>query len=201
MARKGFTQPHKKMQGEDRRAISTKVLKGIAPRSRRESRGAGFTLIETIVYLGILALIMSVAFIVSARIMESERTASRHAEVQEEARFLMGKIMWIMNGAQIITAPPPGATSTALAVVKFNFPENPIMLESGSGVARIAVGTNPAVPLTSANVRVSSLVFTHIPQTGSRPPGIRVTLSLETTFPGAAVQSATTLENVLYLRK
>jgi type II secretory pathway component PulJ len=78
----------------------------------------GFTLIETLVYIGLFALIMSAAVAAVASIAESSGRDATEAELQEEGAFLIAKIEYELEESAEVTAPAAGAVTSYLMLVE-----------------------------------------------------------------------------------
>jgi type II secretory pathway pseudopilin PulG len=124
-----------------------------------------FTLIETVVYLGLLAIIMSGAFASAYGILGSSARNQAKALIQEEGTFLLGKIDWALGGVQSIALPASNASGDMLSVIKYSAsPGNPIVVAVSGGNMTIAKGANPAKILNNSNVSVTCAVdgcFSH----------------------------------------
>lgn len=118
----------------------------------------GFTLIEAILYIGLLSILISGTLLTAYRVMEGSTDISGKFIAQEEANFLLRKIDWALTGISSINVPSP----QTLIVNKVNFSENPITFDLDSGNLRITRDGGTATILNSENILVSDLVFTHI---------------------------------------
>lgn len=161
---------------------------------RHNPHNGGFSLIETLVYLGLYALIMSGAIISVYTIFESAGRNQTKAMVQEEGTFLAGKIDWVLSGVATTTVPNLGATSSALSVVKFDGTVVTLTL-TDLGVLQLKDGANPLLPLNNSNTHVSTstessgLVFAN---TGSStdptiPVGVTATFRVSSRTPSGAL--------------
>lgn len=161
----------------------------------------GFTLIETIIYIALISVILTMTLLATIGLLETKNRTAARLEVEEEANFLMGKIGWALAGARAVTAPAAGATSTALTVEKFNFAQNPITFDLADGAVRIRYGSAAPTPLLSESAIVQNLVFEHI--TGGGNPAMKIVLSLEVNPQGPYAQypAQTVAETTIALRK
>lgn len=161
----------------------------------------GFTLIETIIYAGLFSVIISLVLVGVFQIIESQDRAQAIVETQEEANFIMRKIRWALLGVQSINQPLAGTTSSLLSVNKFNFGQNPVIFDVASDSIRLATGGGGSLTLNSRDVKIVSLVFEHIPQSGDIPPAIKTELTVEfnrDASTGLVVSSS--LESISYLK-
>lgn len=161
----------------------------------------GFTLIEALIYIAIFSSIVGFLFLIVSQVIESGVKNQNRVGVEMEGDFVMRKIEWAMNGAQTINEPPPGATSSRLSVNRYNFSQNPVVIELVSSAVEIKKGASSTVAITSNEVSVEELTFNHIIESGTRPPGIKVTLTVNTSSGETGVKASTTLENTFYIRR
>jgi hypothetical protein len=113
----------------------------------------------------------------------------------------MQKIAWALAGATVISDPAVGATSSALSVEKFGFADNPIMVEAAAGAVLLTRGGGDPAPLTTGNVSLDSLVFTHGDEVLAAPEFVNVVLVLSASSTDPGPQPSTTLQTTIYLRK
>lgn len=120
----------------------------------------GFTLIETLIYAVLLTAITAVAILATYQIIEAQGRGKDLEELADSQRLLEQKIYWALQSNSAINSPGSGATSTILSVNKLNYSNNPVVIDSDSGVARIRRGAGSAYPITNdARVEVSDLNF------------------------------------------
>src|SRR5258708_2532449 len=96
--------------------------------NHRKKNSAGFTLIETLVYLALLTVIMGSFLVVVFEIIESNSKNQVKIDVREDGNFLIGKIESSMNGATAIAVQNGGKT-----LVITNTPQNITLAWGGSG--------------------------------------------------------------------
>jgi len=143
-------------------------------------KGAGFTLIETIIYIALLSFIMTGSLLAAHNIIESSRKLEAKVVANTEGEFILKKIDWALNGAQTIYAPASGATGTLLSVDKpsLSASENPLVFYASSSAVEMTRGSNPANLLSTENAKIGDLIFEHIPPDAEKPRAIKVTFTL-----------------------
>lgn len=161
----------------------------------------GFTLIETVIYLGLFSMVMSMSLVVFYQILGSENQHRDRVEVDAEANFMMQKIQWALTGAQTINQPGLNATGSTLSVNKFNYSQNPVVLDLDSRSLRITKGGSNPVLLGSGRVSVNQLTFEHLPAVQSAPEGVKVTLAVVSSDIERPIAASTTIQDTIYLRK
>lgn len=137
-----------------------------------------FTLIETIIYIGLFSLLLGTAFITAYQIIQGSRGLSTRTVVQSEGSFVIRKINWTMIGAETISTPISSPT-TNLRITKYDGTKIEICLDGNK--IKIHEGTFGScddadyVAITTDNVSVSNLEFELLPAVGSSPIGIKST--------------------------
>ncbi len=153
----------------------------------------GFTIIETLIYLALFALIIG-GFIVSvyALFASGDRNQTKDM-LQEEKNFLVAKINWAMSGAQTISSPSAGTSGSILSLTKYD----------GSTETIALAGTDMKLNgniLNNTNVTISNVVFIHTYSGGTNPDSVEAgfTISARTPQGSLVSQSASTTR---YIRK
>lgn len=139
----------------------------------------GFTLVEMIIYIGLLSLIIASVSGVTFQIIEASNQVNNKILIEEEANFLLRKIEWALWGASEINSPPPGDSGTTLSIDKYGFLENPIVFSLNSENLEIQRGSGTSTILNSEPIKVESINFEHIASSGNSPPGIKTSLTLK----------------------
>lgn len=154
--------------------------------------GAGFTLIETLIYIALFALIMGSGVAASFYVIDSAEKEKISVNAIADAQFLLRKIDWALTGSAIVS-PSSGASASFLRVNKDDFPSNPILidLDFTTGRANIATGTNSPIELTGDRVTIANLQFQNIPAILTKPAAIKA----------AFTANGTDYELTRYLRK
>ena len=142
----------------------------------------GFTLIETIIYVGIIGLILSGFISFSVVIADSRNKNYVTQEVQANFRSAFDLITKKIKEADSINVgastfnSDPGVLSLAMD----DAGENPtiINLSQDDGVLQIKEGSSEPVAIVSDEIRVTNLVFTNL-STASPRENVRIELTLE----------------------
>ena len=122
---------------------------------RKIKHNAGFTLIETMLYIALFAIIIGGAIVTAYSIIESGGKNEAKFQVQEEANFLLRKINWALTGADSLstTASPPTLTvHKGVTTLVFS-------LNVASASLQLKTNAAAPVPLSSRNVVIASLSF------------------------------------------
>lgn len=144
----------------------------------RYSKNCGFTLIEVLIYSGLLALLMSGTLGAVYLIIQGNDRAKSHVLIDDEANFVLKKLDWALGGVTDpvnIISPLPGFSSATLVMSKPSLPaaENPLRFSLIGNDIVLRRGLGVSIPLDSQNVIVSSLSFQHLPASGSQPGAIK----------------------------
>lgn len=136
----------------------------------KQKTNAGFTLIETLIYVTLFVVMIGGSLGAVYQIIQSTNAANAWIVVNNEANFLLRKINWALTGASAVSVPSP----QDLQIYKTTPPPggNPIVFDWNGGNLRMARGGGAPVILNSVNIAVASLSFQKIVETG-RPDAIK----------------------------
>ena len=135
----------------------------------------GFTLIETIVYLALFAIVMTGLVATVYGYFENTGRNETKAILQEEGNFVLGKINYALDGAQAVSAPASGATGGTLTATKYGSGLSTTITSSGGNVTQ-----DGSRLVDSSVVTISSLTFTHI----ASPEGVTASFTITAKTPG-----------------
>jgi Tfp pilus assembly protein PilV len=114
--------------------------------------GAGFTLIETIIYLVLFIIIIGGGMVATYQVIQGTEASYNHVVLQEEANFLLRKIQWALTGATVVSA-----TSSSLVASKPNVAQ--LTFDVTGGNVRLQRESNTPVILNSSTIAVSNVSF------------------------------------------
>lgn len=138
----------------------------------KDVNNRGFTLIETLVYLALFALIIGGVVVSAYALFETSGYNQTAAMLQEEQNFLLARFAQVVEGAESIETPAVGASGSILAGTAYDGTSVSI---AGSGGALTLAGEQ----LNNTNVFVSDVTFTHI----ESPEGVTLSLTLSARTP------------------
>jgi type II secretory pathway pseudopilin PulG len=153
--------------------------------------GAGFTLIETMVYLSLFSLMMGGVVVSAYNIFESTGRSQTRSMIQEEGDFIIGKIDWSLSGIQVVSAPAAPSSgsecteSDTLSVTKWDGSVGTIIINLSGGsivLARLGNLAN-STPLNNSNITVSGLLFRHCGGGGNNPESVEASFTLTARTP------------------
>lgn len=164
----------------------------------------GFTLIETLVYLALFAILMGGGAIAAYNLFDAAVHGGTRVMLQEETDFIMAKVEWALYGAQSVTAPATGTTGNSITIVKWNAPPsgNPIVISrNGTDLTLSQGGGTPAV-LNNTNIEISNITFNHVAAAGDGTvPEYVETVITVTARAGNGFVLSRTATSTVYLRK
>ena len=173
-----------------------------APNSKFQipnSSETGFTLIETVIYIALFSIITSFVMVVFYQMLGGRDQHRNRAEVDQEANFMMQKMLWALTGASAINQPTGGATSSALSVNKYGYANNPVVFSVGVNNLQMSKAGGSAVLLGNSRVFVNNLLFTHIASIQGSPAGVKISIKV-VSADIVRSSASTTLEHTVYLR-
>ena len=141
------------------------------------SQKRGFTLIETLVYVAIVAGFITVSLSAVYQMIDFGGRMRNQREINENQRFLIQKFDWILNSADTINSPLLGGSGNALSVNRLNFAQNPLVVDVVGGAVRLSSGGGAPVALTNNYASTSNLLFEHLNFSGQSAIRITGTLS------------------------
>ena len=143
----------------------------------------GFTLVETILYIGVVSLIL-VAFVsVALSIARSRAKVGVISEVTYNAKHALNIIESHIREADDVITPAEGVTTTSLEVDMPGTPDN-IVFDVSGGALRLTDGIASPVAIITNEVTVTSLTFENLAASGEKD-NIKIVLTLEYAQPGS----------------
>ncbi len=136
----------------------------------------GFSLIETVIYVGLFTLCIGGLVIASYMFFETSERNQTKAMLQEEKNFVSAKIKWTLSGAKTINLPAIGASGSTLSALNYDGTTHVITL-SGTD---IKLG---ATVLNNSNVLISRLVFMHTYAGGTNPESVEAGFTITSKTP------------------
>ena len=119
------------------------------------SNGArGFTLIETLVYLGLYALIITGSFMAAYGLFESSAHNATAAMLEEEGDYLVAKVRWALDHASQINLPV-----TTGGVLSISDASGSVTIASDGSDLSIQEGGAAPELLNDEHVRMAGLAF------------------------------------------
>lgn len=159
---------------------SFEVLKKPAQFSNGASKG--FTLLEFVLYIGIVGIVLLVAGAIGLNVLFGKAKLMAVEEVSQSARFALERMSERIRSAKAIVNPLPGAAAAALSLEFADADKNPTVFDAAAGILRIKEGLGAPIPLTANEVSITDLQFSNISYPNT-PGTLRVELRLKLVNP------------------
>src|SRR3989344_1222509 len=114
-----------------------KKKKSVTPRSHK---GAGFTLIETLIYAGIISGFITISLLMVYNIIDFSASLAEQRGLIEGQRFLDQKLHWVLSNVSAVNSPVASSSSATLSINKIGFAQNPVVVDSLNGAVRVSYG-------------------------------------------------------------
>lgn len=145
--------------------------------NQRQIQNKGFTLLEVILYIGLLSIILTAIVSFSSMFVESRIKSQAIAEVEQQGLQTMQLITQTIRNAENITSPTTGSSAASLTLDVVTAGDDPTIFDLSGNAIRIKEGVGPNVNLTSARITASNLNFQNLSR-ASTPGIIRVSFTL-----------------------
>lgn len=164
----------------------------------------GFTLIESLLYIALFAIIIGGALVAVYQMIESSDAVSAKNNVEMEGSFLLRKIDWALTGAKDIGSPSVNNSGQVLGI-NFTTP-SPLIFRLNSDKLQLSRDNGITFSdLSSDYVVVSDVLFTHTDSDyvsptspGPKPAEIKASFDIATK---AEPSKTYPFETTKYLRK
>jgi type II secretory pathway pseudopilin PulG len=128
-----------------------------------KKRKKGFTLVEIIIYFGLVSIILILIIGFSLNIFESTNKNNVYREIQQNGRFIMQKIDSAIKSASELNHPSSlGESSDYLSLATQNSETDPIIIELSSEDIFITKGEQDSYQLNSSQTKITNLEFLNI---------------------------------------
>lgn len=151
----------------------------------------GFTLIELILYVAIIALVIGALVPFAWNVIGTQAKSNTQQEVSSQARYLSERLKYEIRNAKGINTGTSqfdvnlvSNSSQQLSLVK-DSPHDPTVINVVNGKVMIKQGSSAAVALHSADTRITNLVFSNYSSAGNLSENIQFTLTIEDSLPSA----------------
>ena len=120
------------------------------------SPSRGFTLIETLIYIGLLGIMIGGGTVGVYNIHEGAGRTRNNMYREQEASFVLRKIEAALSGATTITSPSPDTTSDTLELTGG---AEPVTIDLSGDMVRLARGGEAPEELNAEGFGISDLAF------------------------------------------
>lgn len=157
---------------------------------RKKKNTKAFTLIETLLYVGIVGMVLASLVGFGWNMMGIGAKSGTHHDVVSNERLVAEKLSFFVREATDIDgansnfgvnlATTPGSKVTLRGVA----PNDPIVFDVSGGALRVTLGVAAPIALTSSNIAVSSIVFTNASSADGKTKNVGFEIQLGTTSSG-----------------
>jgi type II secretory pathway pseudopilin PulG len=133
-----------------------------------------FTLIETIIYIGLLGMLMTGAVLTAYELTQHADVLSAKNTAGEEGNFVLRKIVWALSGAQTVSVPTEWGSTLSIS----HYDGTVIDMRVSSGVIQMRENGANYVRITTPNVTVNDLSFHYLPASGNVPAGLAASTTI-----------------------
>ncbi len=138
----------------------------------KRKNNAGFTLMETMIYIALFGILMSGAVVGVYNLVLSNDRNILESRIQEEGVFINRKINWALTGATSVSVNGGGDTLTinrpSLGV------QSPLKITTTSGLVYISRGAGVSVPISSERFKIHDMNFVYTASVNGRPSSIYI---------------------------
>jgi Tfp pilus assembly protein PilE len=153
----------------------------------------GFTLIETVIYTGLVALILGIFSTIVYTSTTNVRKETDKNSVLENQVFVKQKIDSLLNGVSVASVVPTSGSAATLSLTYPDTSQAQVSLINGAiTITRTASGVSDANKITNNRVTASNLLFTRATVNG------QPTLTLTATLAGTTTTSQ--MNQTFYLK-
>jgi len=143
---------------------------------------AGFTLLETLLYSGIVTVILTFTLITMYQLIKNEDRVTKQREMTENQKFFVEKVAWMLQSVDKINTPTLGATSTTLSLNKLGYAFNPLIIRASTtpnGTIEFLSGATSS-PITNSYATATGLLFEQLNLASTSAIRVRVTFTNDT---------------------
>lgn len=119
----------------------------------------GFTLVEMLVYMGLLSIFLVVQMDILVSVLETTRSSEANSSVAQDGRFILSRLGYDIQRASAITSPASVGSSSNTLTLTIGGVSHSYALTSGNLVLTNNLGSNN---LNSNQTTVSAVNFTKI---------------------------------------
>lgn len=136
----------------------------------KKNKISGFTLIETLIYIGIFIILVGGIALFAANLQTSRLRAQILLEVNDQGASVVRLITQSIRNAESINSPALGGSAAALNLAMADPAVNPIIFFVSGENLYITEGSGQPMALTNNKVKITDLIFNNL----SRPstPGV-----------------------------
>jgi type II secretory pathway component PulJ len=124
-------------------------------------KNQGFTLIETIIYIGLLAIIMVFLVAFFQQTTFAKAKINERLDNLDNSQYALERVMWYLQNSLEVKEPLSGQGSSQLIINTFVSEKNPVKFFVEDKQLKMQIGDEPAENLTNSRLEVEALNFTN----------------------------------------
>ncbi|MST04136.1 MAG: hypothetical protein EXS49_01030 [Candidatus Pacebacteria bacterium] len=179
-----------------------KYLNILKNKSADQQTTVGFTLIETILYSAILVIFLSFSYTLLNSFLKISNQSRSSIEVSDEANFILSKINYALNQAQLISFPATNTSSlVSLEIIDYNNIKNRFDI-SGNNIFFSKNGVGATV-LNSSTTIVSFFSVDNNYHNDSRATALKINFTVKKKLVGFQIGelASTTISTTYVLQQ
>jgi len=133
-----------------------------------EKTKSGFTLVETMLYIGLTLIMITLLSGIGFNIQDTKAKAQALNEVSYNAALLQETIDRVLEKAVSVNVPTLQATSATLSLSMASTTLDPTVFREVDGRLTLKQGVGATTTLSTESVRIENLLFTNTSKDGSR---------------------------------
>lgn len=141
--------------------------------------GQGFTFIELLLYVGIIALVMGSLVPAAWEMIGGQAKSNSNSEMYAQMRKISDRIKYEIRNASGITT----VTATSISLASATAANNPTVIDQAGQFLRIKQGAGPTVNLNSPDNTISGLIFTDYTSGDNKTKNIQFVFTLSQNYP------------------
>ncbi|MBI4272839.1 prepilin-type N-terminal cleavage/methylation domain-containing protein [Candidatus Uhrbacteria bacterium] len=169
-----------RFRGNNKRGCSGSFV----AQSNYQKSTAGFTLLELLLYLSLVAVILLVITSLWGSVLAARVKNQTITEVGQQAVQALQLITQITRNAESITTPVANATSSSLILNVIDAAKDPTIINVSNGALQITEGSSTAIALTNTRVTLSNLLFGNLSR-ASTPGSVRIQFTMSHVNPAS----------------
>jgi prepilin-type N-terminal cleavage/methylation domain-containing protein len=129
----------------------------------------GFSLIEIIIYLGLLSIILAILIFFFQEEIYLKAKIANQAEVIDNGQFALNKIVWYLQHAESLNYPSSGQGKNTLSLNLSDTAQNPVVFFIENNVLKIKQANSEPIALNNDRVKVLGVTFSNFAFAAKEP--------------------------------
>jgi type II secretory pathway component PulJ len=126
-----------------------------------QKNSQGFTLIETIIYIGLLAIILVFLVAFFQQTTFAKAKINERLDNLDNAQYALDRLTWYLENSLEVKEPAAGQNSTQLVVNTLVSDKNPVKFFVENKQLKMQIGDEEALDLTNNRLEVQEINFTN----------------------------------------